>query len=159
MSVTSISRRIFLRGTLAGGVIATIVGTGMLRPARVLAASWPQDAFGAESIDIALKSVYGTSATAQSEAVKLKAPIQAENGAVVPITISATLPDVEAIGILVDKNPRPLVATVDLPAAAAYFSARIKMAETSGVRAVVKAGGKLYMSEKEIKVTVGGCGG
>jgi sulfur-oxidizing protein SoxY len=153
------TRRTFLKGSLAAGTIALAAAAGLLRPARVLAAEWPKDAFGAKKIEEALKSLYGTAQATASGAIKIKAPIQAENGAVVPIAVSAELPGVEAISIYVEKNNFPLVANVNLSGAAGYFSTRMKMGQTSDVHVVCKAGGKLYSAKQTIKVTVGGCGG
>jgi len=158
--VTSCERRTFLRGTLAGSLLAVAAGTGMLRPARVLAAEWPQSAFTAHSVDDALKALHGNGAVQDSPDVKLEAPLQAENGAKVPVKVQTTLAGVESIDVLVKENATPLAGRVALTdAARGYFSARIKMAKTSDVYAVVKAGGKLHMAKVGIKVTVGGCGG
>jgi sulfur-oxidizing protein SoxY len=158
-AVTQINRRTFLKGTLAGSTLAVAAAAGLLTPARVLAAAWPAAAFEAKSIDDALKGLYGTSAAADSKAIVIKAPIQAENGAVVPITVSTSLANVEAIAILVAGNANPLVASVSLAGAEGYFSARMKMGKTSDVKVVVKSGGKLHTASQQIKVTVGGCGG
>jgi sulfur-oxidizing protein SoxY len=157
--VNSINRRTFLKGTVAGSVLAVAASAGLLTPTRVLAAAWPAAAFDAKSIDDALKALYGTSAASASKAITIKAPIQAENGAVVPIAISTTLPNVEAIAIMVAGNNQPLVANVNLAGAIGYFSARMKMGKTSDVKVIVKSGGKLHMASQQIKVTVGGCGG
>ncbi|HJX18396.1 MAG TPA: thiosulfate oxidation carrier protein SoxY [Acidiferrobacterales bacterium] len=157
--MNSINRRTFLKGTVAGSVLAVAASAGLLTPTRVLAAAWPAAAFDAKSIDDALKGLYGTSATADSKAITIKAPIQAENGAVVPIAVSTSLPGVEGIAILVQANNQPLVASVALSGAVGYFSARMKMGKTSDVKVIVKSGGKLHMASQQIKVTVGGCGG
>jgi len=157
--VNSINRRTFLKGTVAGSVLAVAASAGLLTPTRVLAAAWPAAAFDAKSVDDALKSLYGTSAATDSKAISIKAPIQAENGAVVPIAVSTSLPNVEAIAIMVAGNNQPLVANVNLAGAVGYFSARMKMGKTSDVKVVVKSGGKLHMATQQIKVTVGGCGG
>ena len=77
----------------------------------------------------------------------------------VPIAVSATLPNVQGLAVFVEKNAQPLVASVALTGAAGYFSARMKMGQTSDVHVVCKAGGKLYSAKQTIKVTVGGCGG
>ena len=154
-----ITRRTFLKGTVAGSVLAVAASAGLLTPTRVLAAAWPAAAFDAKSVDDALKSLYGTSAAADSKAITIKAPIQAENGAVVPIAVSTSLANVEAIAIMVAGNNQPLVANVNLNGAVGYFSARMKMGKTSDVKVVVKSGGKLHMATQQIKVTVGGCGG
>lgn len=157
--MNSINRRTFLKGTVAGSVLAVAASAGLLTPTRVLAAAWPAAAFDAKSVDDVLKSLYGTSAAADSKAISIKAPIQAENGAVVPIAVSTSLPNVEAIAIMVAGNNQPLVANVNLAGAVGYFSARMKMGKTSDVKVVVKSGGKLHMATQQIKVTVGGCGG
>jgi len=157
--VNSINRRTFLKGTLAGGVVAVAAAAGLMKPTRVLAAAWPAGAFEAKSIDDALKGLYGTASTADSKAISIKAPLQAENGAVVPITVSTSLPNVEAIAILVKENVQPLVASVALTGAGGFFSARMKMGKTCDVKVAVKSGGKLHVATQQIKVTVGGCGG
>lgn len=157
--MTSINRRTFLQGTLAGGVVAAAAAAGLLTPTRVLAAAWPANAYSAKSIDDAVSALYGSSAGTDSKAISIKAPIQAENGAVVPITVSTTLPNVDGIAILVKENASPLVANVQLSGAEGYFSARMKMGKTSDVKVVVKSGGKLHVATQQIKVTVGGCGG
>ncbi len=157
--MTTMHRRTFLKTTLTSAVVATAAGAGLLKPARVLAAEWPKDAFASTSVTDALKNLYGGASPTASKAIKIKAPIQAENGAVVPIQISTTLPNVNSISVYVAKNPRPLVANVSLTGATGFFSARMKMGKTSDVHAVVKSGGKLYVTKQKIKVTVGGCGG
>jgi sulfur-oxidizing protein SoxY len=157
--VNSHNRRTFLKGTLAGGVVAVAAAAGLLKPTRVLAAAWPAGAFEAKSIDDALKGLYGASAVTDSTAVTIKAPLQAENGAVVPIAVSSKLPKIESIAILVKENATPLIASVALTGAEGFFSARMKMGKTSDVKVVVKSGGKLYVATQQIKVTVGGCGG
>lgn len=155
----NIKRRIFMKGSLAVSAIGVAVGAGLLTPRAVLAA-WPKTAFEAKSIQDALKGVVGSDQTAESGDITIKAPDIAENGAVVPITISSSIADVTSISVLVEKNAVPLTATYDLPAGTeAYVSNRIKMGKTSDVVAVVKAGGKLYSAKKSVKVTIGGCGG
>lgn len=157
--MTQLHRRTFLKGTLATSVVAVAAGAGLLKPTRVLAAEWPKDAFAAKSVEDTLKSLYGNAQAAASGSIKIKAPIQAENGAVVPFSVSTSLPNVESIAVMVEKNAQPLVANVNLKGADGYFSARMKMGSTSDVHCVVKSGGKLYSAKQNIKVTVGGCGG
>ena len=90
----------------------------------------------------------------------MKAPDIAENGAVVPVTVESTMKDVQSISIVAEKNALPLIASFDLGAGALpYVSTRIKMGSTMNVQALVKAGGKVYEAKKEVKVTIGGCGG
>ncbi|MHB8736509.1 MAG: thiosulfate oxidation carrier protein SoxY [Terriglobales bacterium] len=158
--MTTLHRRTFLKGTVAGSVLALAASAGLLAPRRVLAAPWPAAAFGAKSAQDALTALYGTSDIPVSSAITLRAPIQAENGAVVPIEVSTTLPEVESMAIVVDKNPNPLVSHVAFRnGAEGFYLARIKMGQTSPVHVVVKSGGKLYQATQSIKVTVGGCGG
>jgi sulfur-oxidizing protein SoxY len=153
------TRRVFLKGSLASGMVGVAVGAGLLAPSMVLAA-WPKEAFEAKKVDEALNAFAGTTQTEESGAVTIKAPDIAENGAVVPITVSAEMQGVESISILVPENNSPLAAAFALAANADPFaSTRIKMGRTSDVIAVVKANGKLYSTRKEVKVTIGGCGG
>ena len=153
-------RRSFLKGTLATGAAAVAVNAGLLMPSTVLA-SWNKEAFTAKSTDAALNGLYGNSAAAASSDIQLKAPAIAENGAVTPVTVDATsMSGVESIAILASKNPVPLAATYAFSGSAlGYASTRIKMGESMNVVAVVKAGGKLFKAEQEVKVTIGGCGG
>jgi len=157
--IMSIKRRIMLKGTLAAGAIGIAAGAGLLAPRAVLAA-WSADAFNATNVDAALKGLLGSDSLEESDKIRIKAPDIAENGAVVPVTVSAELDDVDSISIIADKNTNPLTASFVLgPGTDAYIATRIKMGKTANVIAVVKAGGKLYTASKEVKVTIGGCGG
>lgn len=152
-------RRVFLKGTLAGSAIAVAVGAGLLSPRKVLAA-WPQDAFKAKTVQEALTGLYGKDLTEASAEVEIKAPDIAENGAVVPITVETKLKDVKSITIIAEKNGTPLAAAFKLaPNTEPFVSTRIKMGQTSNVIATVEAGDKIYSARKEVKVTIGGCGG
>jgi sulfur-oxidizing protein SoxY len=156
---TSMKRRVFLKGSLAAGAMGAAVGAGLLTPQAVLAA-WPKDAFGAKKVEDALSALMGSASSTASGDIKVKAPDIAENGAVVPVTVSTTIAGVESIAILAEKNPVPLSASFDLgKGAEGFVSTRIKMGKTGDVIGVVKAGGKLYAARKGVKVTIGGCGG
>jgi sulfur-oxidizing protein SoxY len=154
------TRRLILQGA---GVVA-LVGLGNIAfgPAPALAAAndkYPEDAFKAKSAADAIKALYGKTAE-PSDKVKLDAPEIAENGAVVPISVTTDLADVTSISFLVTDNPNALAASYRIPAGTMPSVAnRLKMAKTSNVIAIVEAGGKLYSATKEVKVTVGGCGG
>ena len=155
----SATRRLILQG--AGAVALVGLGNLPFVPQALAAANdkYPEDAFKAKSEADAIKALYGKSPE-PSDKVKMDAPEIAENGAVVPISVSTTLADVTSIAFLVSENPVALVATYKIPADTAPSVAnRIKMARTSNVIVVVEAGGKLYSATKEVKVTVGGCGG
>ena len=156
---TEIKRRIFLKRSLTAGAVGVAAGAGLLAPQQILAA-WNQAAFEAKEVPGALNALLGSSTSEPSEAIKIKAPDIAENGAVVPITVETTLADVESIAIIASENPVPLVANFNLGKnALGFVSTRIKMGKTGDVIAVVKAGGKLYSAKKGVKVTIGGCGG
>lgn len=153
-----IKRRLFLKGSVAASAMGAAVAAGVLVPGQLLAA-WPKEAFEAKDLDAAMSALLGGEAE-QSGEVVVTAPEIAENGAVVPVTVSSELADLESITILAPNNPVPLVANFVMGAGAVgYASTRIKMGKTGDVVGVVKAGGKLYKAAKEVKVTVGGCGG
>jgi sulfur-oxidizing protein SoxY len=155
------ARRLILKGAIAGGLVGLGFAAGSVLPAYADADAkdWPADAFKQKSEADTLKSLYGKSAEA-SDKINLDAPEIAENGAVVPIAVSSTLPKVTGIAILVLENPNVLAAAYKIPEGSqASVSNRLKMAKTSKVVAVVESGGKLYSASKEVKVTVGGCGG
>lgn len=154
------SRRVFLKGTAAAGIVAVAAGAGLLKPGRVLAAQWPQAAFDAKALQEVTGKLYGGMKAVESKDIVIKAPLQAENGAVVPFSVSTSIPNVQSIGVVVEKNSTPLIATADFgEGASGFFAARMKMAKTSDVRVYVKAGDKLYTAAQQVKVTVGGCGG
>ena len=155
----NMKRRVFLKGTLASSAVAVAASAGLLSPRQVLAA-WPKSAFEAKNVSEALNGIYNTDLAPASDAIKIDAPAIAENGAVVPVTIETSLKNVESITIISEKNQTPLVASFNMtPKTEGYISTRIKMGQTSNVIAVVKADGKLYSARKEVKVTIGGCGG
>lgn len=153
-------RRSFLKATLATGAASVAVSAGLLTPSTVLA-SWNKAAFESKSMEDALKGIFGSSDAANSGDVKLTAPAIAENGAVTPVQVDASgMSGVESIALVATKNPTPLVCKYDFSGAAQGFvSTRIRMGSTQNVMAVVKAGGKLYKAEQEVRVTIGGCGG
>ncbi len=150
-------RRNVLKGAGGFGALSVAVAAGLLKPTRVLA-DWNQSAFNATQKDAALSAIGGEGAES-SDKITVKAPDIAENGAVVPVEITANLPGLESIAILSEKNTNPLVGLYKMTDTDGYLSTRIKMGATANVRAIVKAGGKTYTAAKEVKVTVGGCGG
>jgi sulfur-oxidizing protein SoxY len=161
MSITEkkFSRRVILQG--AGAIALVGLGSTSFGWPALAAANdkYPEDAFKQKSDADVIKSLYGKTAEA-SDKIKLDAPEIAENGAVVPVSVTTTLPDVTSIAFLVAENPNVLVAAYKIPAGTVPAVAnRIKMAKTSKVTVLVEAGGKLFKTDKEVKVTVGGCGG
>jgi sulfur-oxidizing protein SoxY len=149
---------------LQGAVTVVLVGLGnvpfSLVPALAAANDkYPEDAFNQKSEADAVKALYGRTPE-PSDQVKLDAPEIAENGAVVPVAVTTTLADVTSISFLVADNPNALAASYRIaPGTMPSVANRLKMAKTSNVIAIVEAGGKLYSATKEVKVTVGGCGG
>jgi len=155
----SMKRRVFLKGSLAASAVGVAVGAGLLTPRAVLAA-WPSSAFEAKKVDDALANLLGSASTEASDKIKIKAPDIAENGAVVPVTVESDIEGINSISIIAAGNQMPLIASFNLgEGALGFVSTRIKMAKTSEVVAVVKAGDKVFSSAKEVKVTIGGCGG
>ena len=153
-----LNRRIFLQKTMGTGAVAIAASCGLLVPGTILAA-WNKEAFAAKGLEASLTAT-GVSGASASDKIKIKAPDIAENGAVVPVKVSTTLANVEKISIFTEKNGTPLTAIFTLgKGAEAFVSTRIKMGKTSNVVAVVTAGGKQYSGQKEVKVTIGGCGG
>jgi sulfur-oxidizing protein SoxY len=155
----NIKRRTFLKSSAAASAVGIAVSAGLITPRAVFAA-WPKAAFEATKVDAALQGALGASNAADSGDIKVKAPDIAENGAVVPITVTSNISGTESISVLVPANNTPLAASFNMSdSAEGFVSTRIKMSKTSDVVVVVKAGGKLYSAKKEVKVTIGGCGG
>ncbi len=160
---TNTNRRAVLKAGGGATVMALAIAAGLLRPEDVFAqaASWNKAAFDTRTLADAVKALGGAPAT-ENKGVQFTSPTPdiAENGAVVPITVTSSLPKTESIAILVEKNPNILTANFTIPAGTDPFvSSRVKMGQTSDVYALVKADGKYYYAKKEIKVTIGGCGG
>jgi sulfur-oxidizing protein SoxY len=147
-----VQRRRLLQG--AGALLLA----GLLKPVAALAA-WNKAAFSSKSSADALKSL-GTPSAEANSGIVIEAPQIAENGAVVPIEVTSNIPGTTSIAVLVEKNPYPLVAKLDfMEGALPFVKINAKMGETSDVRVIATAGGKHYQATKEIKVTIGGCGG
>jgi sulfur-oxidizing protein SoxY len=154
-------RRSILKGAGAGGVLTVALAAGLLKPTRVFAAEgWNSAAFEAKDLAGALKGI-GADNVADSKDIVLKAPDIAENGAVVPVEVISNIPNTVSISVLSLKNPTPLAASFEYAnGAVPALQIRVRLAETTNVRAVVKtADGKYFATQKEVKVTVGGCGG
>jgi sulfur-oxidizing protein SoxY len=149
----SATRRLILKG------VGSVALLGLAPAFAAANDKYPEDAFKQKSDAEAIKSLYGKTAE-ESDKVKLDAPEIAENGAVVPISVTTTLENVTSIAFLVRENPNALAASYLIPEGTLPSVAnRLKMQKTTNVIAIVEAGGKLYSATKEVKVTVGGCGG
>lgn len=149
-------RRDFLR-------ISTVFGlafaAGLLKPSDVFAAEWNNKAFEAKNLQDAFAAL-GAGSPAVSADISISAADIAENGAVVPVTVSSKAANTEYIAILIEKNPNAMSAGFGIPEGTEpTVTTRVKVGETSNVHALVKADGKWLVASKEIKVTLGGCGG
>ena len=142
----------------SASVAAALAGLGLLPQAAQ--AAWSQAAFDAKTMGDLMKAL-GTSGPAESKDVTITGPDIAENGAVVPVGAATSLAGVKRILLLVEKNPSMLAALFDVTdAVEANISTRVKMGQSSNVIAVaITADNKVLFAQKEIKVTLGGCGG
>jgi len=148
-------RELLARSASVAGLLA---GLGVLPGAA--RAAWNTAAFEAKSVAEVVKAL-GVSAPVESKDVTLTGPEIAENGAVVPLALATSLPGVKRLLVLIEKNPSTLAASFDISdAIEPSFSLRVKMAQTCNVYAVaITADNKVLFAQKEIKVTLGGCGG
>lgn len=152
------TRRDFMKLT---GVFGLLAVAGLLTTDEAFAQqqAWNKAAFETKNLNDAVKAL-GGSAPVESKDIAITAPDIAENGAVVPVGVTSKIPKTQAVYVLVEKNPNVLAAGFNIPAGTEpNISTRIKMGQTSNVYAVVKADGKFYVASKEVKVTLGGCGG
>ncbi len=152
------------RGALktSGGVtlLALLWAAGWLKPSDAMAQVWNKAAFETKSMDETMKALGGGTPVQSKEVAFVSTPDIAENGAVVPISVTSGIPRTESIAILIEKNPNMLAASFEIPPGTeASITTRVKMGQSSNVYALVKADGKYYVASKEIKVTLGGCGG
>jgi sulfur-oxidizing protein SoxY len=151
-------RRNALKTGAGMGVLGALVAAGVIKPGEALAQDW-KAAFDTRSVAETVK-VLGGSGMTESKDITITAPDIAENGAVVPVAVASAIPKTESISILVEKNPNTLAASFMIPAGTdPQVGTRVKMGQTSNVYALVKADGKFFVTSKEIKVTLGGCGG
>jgi len=153
------SRRKVLKGTGGLAVAALAAAAGLVKPGAARAEAWNKAAFESKSVPDAMKAIGGAQ-PAESKDIAINSPDIAENGAVVPFSVESRLPKTESIALFIEKNPNVLAADFQIPQGTdPWINTRVKMAQTSRVIALVKADGKYYYSAKEVKVTLGGCGG
>ena len=154
------TRRHALKAGSGVTLLTLLAAAGWLAPGEAAAEDWNKAAFETKSMDETMKAFGGGTPAPSSDIVFFSTPDIAENGAVVPIGITSRIANTQSIAILVEKNPNMLAAVFDIPAGTdTSLSTRIKMGQTSNVYALVKADGKYHFASKEIKVTLGGCGG
>lgn len=156
MTFEPLSRRRLLTRAGALGLLATV---GTLVTPRFVLAAWNKAAFESKTLPETYK-LMGVEGATESGDVQILASDIAENGAVVPLQAISKLADTTQISFLVEKNPNMLAALFEIgPDMVPDVTTRIKMGQTSNVVVLVKAGGKYFTATKEIKVTLGGCGG
>ena len=153
----NIKRRHTIKAGSSLALVAAAISAGVLPTSAF--ANWNKAAFEAKNMADVLKAMGGASAEKSADII-ITAPDIAENGAVVPVAVASKIAGTQSISILVEKNPSSLAAEFDiLPGTEANVGTRVKMGQSSNIHAVVKAGGKYYVATKEVKVTLGGCGG
>ena len=142
-------------------LLSLVGGAGMLASHAAQAQAWNKAAFDTHNLAETMNALGGGEPAQSKDIVFFQTPDIAENGAVVPFTISSKIPNTESIAVLVEKNPNILAAKFDFPQGTEpWVNTRVKMGQTSNVFAVVKTSdGKFYYAPKEVKVTLGGCGG
>ena len=151
-------RRDVLKAISGAGIFGALISAGIVTPAMVYAAD-ERKVFAAKTLEEAFAAL-GAGKPAESADIAITAPDIAENGAVVPVGVASSIPNTEMVAIMVEKNPNMVAAAFTFGAGAMPdVQTRIKMGQTSDVLAVVKADGKFHMARKEVKVTLGGCGG
>ena len=155
----SFSRREALKSGAGMGIYGTMLALGMIAPGTAQAQAAMQAAFQAKGIPDTLKALGAAGAT-ESADISIVSPDIAENGAVVPVGVNSKIPNTDMVALLVDKNPNALAGAYQfMDGGVADVNMRVKMGQSSDVVAIVRADGKFYMAKKEIKVTLGGCGG
>ena len=158
------NRREVLKNSGGTMVMALAASAGLFKANAALAQEWNKTAFEVKNLNDVVKALAGglpTAAATESKDISfVNAPDIAENGAVVPVGATSKIPKTESIAILVEKNPNALSANFTIPDGTdPTVTTRVKMNQTSNIYALVKADGKYFYAVKEVKVTLGGCGG
>ena len=152
MRLVNLKRRAFL------SVLAVGLGGALLLPLRAVAALWNKAAFEANKLDEAENGL-AINAEILSKDIEIIAPDKAENGAIVQLEVNSRIPNTEAIAVLVEKNPTTLIGNFMFSnGALPQIITRIKMAETSDIKIIVKAGNQYYSNTKNVVVLENGCG-
>ena len=153
-------RRNFLKGSTSAALLMPWLGSGLLMPTSALAADWNKTAFSARNVNDALKA-YGSANASETRDIVIAAPEIAENGAKVEVEITSNLANTRSLAIFADKNPMPMCSAIEFSGPVLpYLRAQLKLSESTRIRAIAKtADGKSHVAFREIKVTLGGCGG
>jgi sulfur-oxidizing protein SoxY len=141
-------------------LLTLVAAAGWLKPGDAAAEAWNKAAFDTRSMGDTMKALGGGEPAQSKDIVFFQTPEIAENGAVVPVGITSNIPKTESIAVLIEKNPNMLAAVFDIPPGTEpTISTRVKMGQSSNIYALVKADGKYFVAAKDVKVTIGGCGG
>lgn len=150
----SLNKRKFIKHTI------TILSAAGFANAFKVFAGWPSELFTSKNSNKIITSLANDSNISDSDLIMIKAPDIAENGGVVPVTVSTKLDKVNNISILVENNPNPLTSSFEInDRLSPYVSTRVKMAKTSNITAIVSTENGYFRASRNIKVTIGGCGG
>ncbi len=153
-------RRRLLKSGGSVTLFTLLAAAGWLRPGDACAQSWNKAAFDTRNMGDTMKALGGGEPLQSKDIVFFQTPEIAENGAVVPVGITSNIPRTESIAVLIEKNPNMLAAVFDIPPGTEpSISTRVKMGQSSNIYALVKADGKYFVAAKDVKVTLGGCGG
>jgi len=150
-----VNRRKFLKITVA--LSATVIA---LLQSRQAFSAWQAANFAPDTFNATMKQLFKGKPIVDTDDINLNIPEIAENGALVPVTVSTNLKDIRNIAILVEQNPVPLIIQIQLtPEIEPFLSARLKLASSSFVYAIAEGEKVCYGIKKKVKVTIGGCGG
>jgi sulfur-oxidizing protein SoxY len=153
-------RRTILKSGGGLTLLALATAAGWVDAEEARAQAWNKAAFDTHSLGDTLRALGGGEPAQSKDIEFVQTPEIAENGAVVPVGVTSRIPKTESIALLIEKNPNMLAAVFDIPAGTEpAISTRVKMAQTSNIYALVRAEGRYYVAAKEVKVTLGGCGG
>lgn len=150
-----VNRRKFIKSTL----VLTAAGLALL-DSTATNAQWNAADFAPNPFDAAMKQLLNGKPIAETDKIELNIPEIAENGAIVPVTVTSSIENIQSIAIVVEQNPVPLTIQAELmPELEPFISARLKLANTSFVYAIAETDKVCYSVKKKVKVTIGGCGG
>ncbi len=153
-------RREFVQSTSGAAALGLAASVGLFPAAASAQTAWNKAAFEAKSLADVVKALGGAAAATESKDVTLSAPEIAENGNVVRLGVQSGIAGTTWLGLVVEKNPAALTAGFDIPAGTdANMSTNVKMGQSTNVYALAKVGDKFFYAVKEVKVTLGGCGG
>jgi sulfur-oxidizing protein SoxY len=153
-------RREFVQSTTGAAALGLAVGVGLFPAAASAQSAWNKAAFEAKNLADVVKALGGAAAATESKDVTLSAPEIAENGNVVRLGAQSAIAGTTWLGLVVEKNPAALTAGFDVPAGTdPNMSTNVKMGQSTNVYALAKVGDKFFYAVKEVKVTLGGCGG